>query len=247
MNAGKGTILWLTGWSFAASLFDPLREQLPEWRHAAAPYHDADAPERFLELAAQAARSIREAGEGRLLVAGWSLGGLSALRLAAEEEVDGLVLLSATAKFVRAIEEGKLGWPERHVRRMDAELHRNREAAEERFRGTLLTDEERASGYDALLPPSGGWTAGALAAGLELLRQEDCRALLGAVACPALVVHGSLDTVCPIGAADELVQSLPRAAPHIMDKSGHVPFLGREKEFGETIRRWWNERQLERD
>jgi len=245
MNNG-GTILWLTGWSIADTVFDPLRKQLlsrmPEWRHVSALYYNAETPERMYEQSRAAARACRQTSRGPLVVAGWSLGGLLAIRLAAELGADGLMLLGATARFVRPRDESDRGWPDAYLRQMSLALARDREAVELKFRKSLFTPGELERGLHERLPAAGLWPSHSLTAGLERLRREDCRPLLPSIECPALVVHGQADTVCPFGAAKELLESLPRASLLEAPNSGHAPFLGREMETADAITNWWHGR-----
>ncbi|GAB2691912.1 alpha/beta fold hydrolase [Paenibacillus thermoaerophilus] len=239
----RTTVLWLTGWSMPDAVFDPLRAALPMYRHAGADYSAADSPEAIVGTARAAARALRsdKDGEAPLLIAGWSLGALLALRLAAEGLADGLVLMAATACFVRPKEQSGLGWPDPYLRKMLARLGKDRERVLEDFRRGLFTDEEREAGCESALlaaAPTGVWTADALAAGLQLLRTEDCRPLLPSIGCPALLIHGTRDTICPYGAALELARLMPRASLIAAEACGHVPFLRREKEIAEAIRSW---------
>lgn len=208
----------------------------------AEPLDASQPPVTFPPAASNAARhrSNRMPLESPLLVAGWSLGGLLALRLAGQGLADGLVLLAATARFVRAKEESDKGWPDGYIRTMIPALAEDRQAVETRFRRTLFTAAERKSGLDAALPAAGSWTAAALTGGLQLLRQENRLSGLPETSCPVLLVHGTDDQVCPYGAALEMLELLPKAHLIGVPGCGHVPFLGREAKTAEEIRRWWD-------
>ncbi|MCA0756272.1 alpha/beta hydrolase [Paenibacillus sp. N4] len=241
-----GTMLWLTGWSMPASAFDKLQVQLPEYGHIVCDYAKAESADEMIAYVLETARSVRalpEAAGGRrpLIAAGWSLGGLLALRLADEGLADGLLLLSGTAKFTRGREESGLGWPDGYVRQMAAQLGRDRQAVEEQFRKAVLTKEESEAGLGSQLPPGGGWSTESLLAGLQLLRREDYTGTLPGIRCPALLVHGTADTICPFGAAEEMAAGLPGAKLAAMPGCGHAPFLGREEEIAEKVRSWRNE------
>ena len=65
----------------------------------------------------------------------------------------------------------------------------------------------------------------ALAGGLEILRTADLRASLASIVQPTLVIHGAQDAVTPCDAGCALARLLPRATLHVMQGTGHAPFL----------------------
>lgn len=233
----KRTMLWLTGWSMSDSAFDGLRRLLPDYEHRYAAYGDAEDPDDFVKQAGACAAAAKD-GDGRLpLIAGWSLGGLPALKLAAEGYAAGLILFGATARFTRTVDQPHLGWADAYIRQMIAGISKDRPAVEEKFRRLLCTEEEEAAGLLAKVP-YGDWATPALIAGLQLLRREDRLADLPHIRCPVLLVHGTEDRICPHGAAEEMVSKLPQAALHSIKGAGHAPFIGREADIAEAIRRW---------
>ncbi|KRE49651.1 alpha/beta fold hydrolase [Paenibacillus sp. Soil522] len=248
----SGTILWLTGWSFPNTVFDRLHSLLPEFHHITVDYYGtADTPEEMLKLTERAARDdlsphAGETSKGPLLIAGWSLGALLALRLAEKAGADGLLLLAGTARFTRPKEQKDRGWPDTHVRQMIKSLMKDRQEAETKFRQSVITETEWEAGLGASLPPAGSWTTPALIAGLQILRSEDCLSLLTEMECPALLIHGTEDNICPIGAAEELESLLPHAELVSLTGCGHAPFVGREAYIAEALRRWWLEQQEKR-
>lgn len=243
----EGAILWLSGWSFGDDIFNRLKKQwmirMPKWRHYGAHYFDADTPERMHATVKETANECHQASGRPFLMVGWSLGGLLALSVVEELEADGLVLLGATARFVRSRDEAGLGWPEAYLRQMNLALKRDRTKTESNFRQTLFTPYEIERGFDGKLPAVGRWADQAMSAGLELLRREDCRPVLPGITCPVLIIHGQADAVCPFGAAEELHKSLQRSKLLAVEDCGHIPFLGREAETADVIRSWWDERK----
>ncbi|MFC5702406.1 alpha/beta hydrolase [Cohnella faecalis] len=240
----RGSILWLTGWSMPDTVLDELRRWLPDFQHVSAAYSSAECPESMLLLTEKAARSVMdsEMRDGPMLIAGWSLGGLLALRLAAQGLADGLVLFGATARFTRSGEESNRGWADAYVRRMISGVTKDRQTVETSFRKLVLTEDEWASGLGRRLPPAGGWSASALVAGLQLLRTESVLPMLPAIDCPVLLVHGTEDRICPYGAALELMAALPGAKLVSISACGHAPFLGKEIFIADELRRWWHDR-----
>jgi pimeloyl-[acyl-carrier protein] methyl ester esterase len=250
----NGTILWLCGWSMADTVFERLRERLPDFRHVSVDYGSADTPENILLQTERAAINILQRDEaagdrgscGPLLIAGWSLGGLLALRLASQGFAAGLVLIAATACFTRPKDEIKLGWADTSVRKMIAGLVKDRQAVETNFRQLMFTEAERAAALGDSLPETSNWTTPALIAGLQILRSENYLSQLERIACPVLLVHGTEDKLCPYGAAMELSERLPNAKLFTLPDCGHVPFLGKEEHIADEVRSWWHEQQNKR-
>ncbi|MGG1636082.1 alpha/beta fold hydrolase [Paenibacillus sp. NRS-1760] len=236
----SGTILWLCGWSMPDAVFDQIREFLPDFHHVSVDYSDADSPEKMLLLTEMAVDKAM-ACHSPLLIGGWSLGGLLALRLAAKGFVDGLVLFGATARFTRTKGESDLGFADIYVRKMITGLKQDRQGVESRFRELMFSDAEREANLDETLPPIGSWTTPALIAGLQILRSEDCLSQLKSITCPVFIVHGTDDRICPYGAAAELMTQLPKAKLFAMPSCGHASFLGREDQIANELRRWWHE------
>lgn len=246
----SGTILWLPGWSMPNTVFDRLQELLPEFRHVSIDYRDADSPEKMLlltEIAAENSKDVTSCNtsnfRGPLLIGGWSLGGLLALRLAFKGFADGLVLFAATARFTRSKEERDRGWADAYVRQMITGLMKDRQDVETKFRQSMFTEAEWEAGLGNNLPLIGSWTTPALIAGLQILRSEEILSRLPEIDCPVLLVHGTEDKICPYNAAAELAAQLPQAELRTIPFSGHVPFLGREDEVAEDLRRWWDEQK----
>ncbi|OMF23270.1 alpha/beta hydrolase [Paenibacillus sp. FSL H8-0548] len=250
--SSSGVILWLTGWSMPDTVFDRLRELLPEYVHVSVEYNDADSPENMLHLTETIARKIRfvdEAGcsirrfQGSILIAGWSLGSLLALRLAANGYADGLVLFGATARFTRSKEEGIFGLADGYIRQMIRGVSKDQQAVETKFRKFMFTDIEWESGLAASLPPIGSWTVPALIAGLQILRSEECMSNLPNITCPVLLIHGTGDKICSYSAVLELRDQLPHAKLVTLQDCGHMPFLGREVHIAGELRGWWHDQQ----
>jgi pimeloyl-[acyl-carrier protein] methyl ester esterase len=235
------TILWLTGWSFPNTIFDRFQTCLPEFHHISVDYSRTGAPEELLRLI--------EAGlantNGQLLIAGWSLGALLALKVASI--ADGLLLLAGTAKFTRSKEEKDRGSSDAYLRQMIRSLNYDRHEVETKFQELMFTEAEWAAGIPGILPSIGSWTTPALIAGLHILRNEDCLSLLPEITCPVLLIHGTEDKICPYGAAEELVSLLPNAELVTLSGCGHVPFIEREAGLAGELRRWWHEQQKTND
>ncbi|WP_440116300.1 alpha/beta fold hydrolase [Paenibacillus sp. QZ-Y1] len=246
----SGTILWLTGWSMPDTVFDHLRLLLPDFRHVSVDYSAADSSEEMLSLTETAVRDMLFVEEsacrervprGPLLIAGWSLGGLLALRLAAKGYGNGLVLFGATARFTRSKEEFDRGLADAYVRKMIKGILKDRHAVEAHFRKIMFTEQEWEAGLAGRLPQMGSWTTQAMLAGLQILRSEECLTQLPNIDCPVLLIHGTEDMICPHGAGLELMTQLPQAKLITLTGFGHAPFLGNEIHVADEWRRWWHD------
>jgi len=245
----SGSILWLTGWSMPDTVFDRLRLLLPDFRHISVDYSTVDSPEEMLRLTETAVRNIlfiegsacrRRVFLGPLLISGWSLGGLLALRLAAKGYIDGLVLFGATARFTRSKEELDRGFADAYVRQMIKGITKDRYAVETNFRKIMFTEREWGTGLAESLPQIGSWTTQALLTGLQILRSEECLSHLPNIDCPVLIIHGTEDMICSYNAGLELAAQLPQAKLITLPACGHAPFLGREVHIADELRRWWH-------
>ncbi|WP_408893993.1 alpha/beta hydrolase [Paenibacillus taichungensis] len=246
----SGTILWLTGWSMPDAVFDRLHLLLPDFRHMSVDYSAADSPEEMLCLTETAVKDMlgiegsacrEKVADGRLLISGWSLGGLLALRLAAKGYVDGLVLFGATARFTRPKEELDRGIADAYVRQMIKGILKDRHEVEANFRQRMFTEHEWKAGLAECLPPMGSWTTQALIAGLQILRREECLSQLPNIDCPVLLIHGTEDRICPYDAGLELTAHLPQAELITLIGCGHAPFLEKEVHIADEWRRWWHD------
>lgn len=164
------------------------------------------------------------------VVGGWSLGAQLALALAAAcpGRVSGLVLVSATPRFV-AGHDWSQGIAAAVLDRFEAGLARDPDATLERFLVLMARGAARPRALLERLRAVQG--AGprpaveALAAGLGFLRDNDLRPLAARVGCPVQVIHGEPDEIVPAGAGAWLASRLPRARLARVPGGGHAPFL----------------------
>jgi len=161
---------------------------------------------------------------------GWSLGGLVALAAArlAPGHLSGLILLTATPRFAQTpdwpaamppatlarFHDDLLGDPAGTLQRFLALQVKGSDAARETLRQLRQELGERPA-------PD----PGALALGLDLLRDADLRAGLAELACPSLWLFGERDTLVPAAAASQVASLLPEARVQVIPGAAHAPFL----------------------
>lgn len=167
-------------------------------------------------------------------LAGWSLGALLALAVAARHpaRVGRLVLVSATAAFVQ-----RDGWPDAvpaaTLADFAAAVAADPVTALPRFvagfnRGDAHPKAVTRSLLAAAQPDV---PAATLAAGLRWLGDTDLRQEAGRVAAPTLLVHGAADPLMPLPAAQALAALIPGARLETLAAAAHAPFLSDPADF----------------
>lgn len=163
-------------------------------------------------------------------VIGWSLGAQVALTWAQRKpaQVRSLALIAATPCFTQ-----RSDWPHATtpalLRQFTAALASDAGSVLRRFVALQARGDRHVAGvahklrmalFTHALPPQA-----VLAAGLEILRVADLRALLPSIAQPTLLINGACDAVTPSAAGAALAQALPHAEFYELAGAGHAPFL----------------------
>jgi pimeloyl-ACP methyl ester esterase len=241
---GQGPPLLLVhGWSRSSADLAPLAARLAA-RHRVISLdlrgHGRSTPGEVSRetLAGDLVALVEALAPERPVLLGWSLGGQAALEAAPRlaGRLRGLVLVATTPRFT-AGEGWTHGQPARAVEGLARLLARQPERTLARFLDDCfapgeLDEAARARVAGLGTPPPDPACA---RAGLDLLATTDLRAGLGAVATPALLLHGEADAICPIGAGRALAAALPRARLRAWPGCGHAPFLSRVDEVAEAV------------
>lgn len=175
-------------------------------------------------------RLLLHLGIMRVGIVGWSLGSQVAIATALQSTpvVCGMVLIGATPQFVQS-PSFPHGLPLVELAGMKKKVSISPVRSMDGFRGLLFSEyEQKHSEYSAArkvlegvaVPP-----AEVLLAGLAQLQEVSLLGAVSAVQCPVLLIHGSHDRVCPIGAGRALADALAHATLLELDQAGHAPFV----------------------
>lgn len=237
-------LVMLHGWGMHSAVWKACQEDLaPGWtaRPLDLPGHgDAPFSPELTDLWSWTDACLAAAPE-RAVWLGWSLGGLVALAAAlrAPKRVAGLVLLTATPRFVQATDwtpampettlaqfhEGLTADPAGTLGRFLALQVRGSDAARE----TLRALREELSGRPDPDPA-------ALSLGLDILQDGDLRGQLPDIRCPALWLFGNRDTLTPSPVAERIEMLMPGAETRIIEGAAHAPQLSHPSETANAIR-----------
>jgi pimeloyl-[acyl-carrier protein] methyl ester esterase len=243
------TVVLLHGWGMNPAVFDGLAAELGERHVVCAPALPGYGSSRECEsyTLAGLVREMSASAPERCDVIGWSLGAHVALHWARTrpQQVARLAVIAATPCFVRrgdwhaALDASTLrGFADALAHDAQATLDRfiflqaQGDGAAKRVMQML-----RATLSAHALPSST-----VLAAGLEILRDEDLRVVLGEIAQHTLVVHGENDQLVPLTAARELAQRLPRARLEIIAGAAHAPFVSSPEIVSRLLAEHFDER-----
>lgn len=260
------TWIWIHGWGMSPEVWGDPDSWMPGVRHRMFSYANCGSVDHMRERLRLMIRE--EAVPVRLI--GWSLGGMLALEAALEQweervapgdaacaeqtphPIAQVLLIGATLRF--AGPDRTKSWPERVVRRMQAQLGAQREVTLHRFAESMFSDEEREERPDypqwlarSRLPTD--FTPEGLDAGLQYLLETDLTERWGRFAagclgeegiavraeyCPDLVwMHGEKDPICPPGA----IADIPDRMKILFRGAGHAPFMTEPERYAEAVRR----------
>ncbi len=176
------------------------------------------------------AQACLAAAPPRAVWLGWSLGGLVALAAArlAPEPLSGLILMTATPRFIQA-GDWLAAMAAETLDQFHASLLAEPAVTLERFLAFQVRGSEAAQATLRLLRKELGQRPppdpGALDRGLELLGTTDLRPAIGDLPCPSLWVLGERDTLVPAAVAKDIVRLNPEARVRVIARAAHAPFL----------------------
>ena len=167
---------------------------------------------------------------------GWSLGGHTALALAARypARVDRLVTICCTPRFIATAD-----WPQGKKAEVLAafasRLSTSYSATIRNFLALQALNQPEMRGVIKMLYEAveahGAPSVDSLAAALEILKVSDIRALIPTIAQPTLVVQGDHDALTSVATAEWLAAALPNSTYCLIEHAAHAPFLSHRAAF----------------
>lgn len=243
-GSGEPLVLW-HGWGMNLRVFDPLVARLARRFRVTSfdlPGHGRSAWPAEGDFD-QALPELLSRLPPACTLAGWSMGGLLALRAAqlAPGRIRALILMHSTPKFVadaswphgvagsvlQQFAESLLTAPERTVTDfLDLQVRGSRDAA------AVLAQLRGALQQHGYARPA------ALAAGLGLLQRADLRGLVGGLRMPALIIAGQYDRVTPPAASRALCALMPDARFEELPRAGHASFVSHAERVAALCEDW---------
>ena len=244
-GSGPNLVLW-HGWGMNLRIFDSLVEHLATHFRVTTvdlPGHGRS-PELMTEDFEAALPILISELPDDCALAGWSLGGMLALRAVelAPERVRGLILLHSTPKFVATAD-----WTHGIASTvLDQFANSLREAKQQTVNHFLDLQVRGSRDADGLLHRlrealrlHGHARSTALGAGLEHLRRADLRATAGRIELPTLLISGQYDRVTPPGAAHAMAALMRHAQVEELARTGHAGFLSQSEGVAKRCIHWW--------
>ncbi|WP_158295347.1 alpha/beta fold hydrolase [Stutzerimonas nosocomialis] len=216
----RNRLILLPGWAFGEAALAPLRDALLErdshLQVDILPLPDRAEPAEWL-------KSLDPQIPDGAWLAGWSLGGMLAARLAASraERCRGLIGIASNLRF-RSSEQWPTAMPAEIFDTFHQAFGLDPELTLKRF--TLLVSR---GAFDPktlarqLQVSHAAMSPAALDAGLQLLAHLDNRDVLGAFAGPQLHLFAGRDALVPVAAADALQAEVPDVDIRIVDDASH--------------------------
>ncbi len=231
-------MLFVHGWGQSRQIWKPCMSIWPDAHYINLPGHggepDAE-PDSWLDSLP---------GEKPMLLIGWSLGGMLALRLALRlpRRIKGLVLIATTPKFCMTA-DWDAGCPAHVFSTFKRQAITDPERLLRRFFDLMLQGEELSMSARRRLQQECMNTSvlpsiAAMKHGLSLLQSLDLRPHLNEIRVPCLIVHGHRDVIVPHAAGKYLCEHLPRADMRSLESAGHAPFLNHTRAFRQTLEEW---------
>lgn len=234
----KRTLLWLPGWGFDETIWQPLLHSLQQFDHHFVHWSTIQSKDEITRRAENALLQASKQQGAPISLVGWSLGSLVALDLAARfpEIVDRLILFSATSCFT-VQDNYKDGWDPRIIRRMQRRLQQDPQATLNDFYSRMFSSADQKMIAQEKVPFKGNEdSVDSLLFGLNFLKETDYRDRLMKINKPIHLIHGEEDVICPLGASQWIANHTEGSVSlKCLPKVGHLPFHIRTSQCSKLI------------
>src|SRR3989338_5931801 len=153
----------------------------------------------------------------KFTLVGWSMASFIIARYYFKypKDIDKLIFISGTPKF----------------------LSENDSSYGKLFISGERTDDSKPSEIESLMfnedfPPS----SDVVLQTLNSLLKDDIRDNLNDIKVPTLIIHGSIDKICPVGAGRYMAKKIPDSKLIILEGVGHAPFLTQPERVNKEIK-----------
>lgn len=234
-DRGSGpSIIFIHGWCMSSAVWELQRTALagsfrmiaPDLRgHGSSPTHSDGF--HISGCAADIAALIEQLNLSEVILAGWSLGAFIAIEtyLLCKGRVAGLVLISATPRFVRS-PDFPYGVSQVEVDGMGKKVHRNMQRALKGFVDRMFAPGEMvAEAVQNILSRIPLPHINVTMQALQALAEADLCQHLSEIAIPTLVLNGDCDPICLPQASEFMAARIPGARQIHFSGCGHAPFL----------------------
>lgn len=224
-SSGRGPdLVLLHGWGFDRRVWDAVAGPLAKRFRVHAidlPGH-GDSPGPVAGDLDSLARAVLDDLPPQVALAGWSLGGLVAMRVAAlaPSRIRAVAFVGATPRFTNG-DGWHAGLAAGSLDALSSRWAGDPAGAWREFRHLVAAGSPSPRELLRTLPAAPR-RASELAPGLTILARADLRGHLASLTMPALVIHGERDALVPVGAARFLAEALPRARLTTMADAGHA-------------------------
>ena len=242
-NEGAADILMLHGWGTHAGIWKKVSSELEAKTEASALALDFPGYGSLSELTCpdqldDLVEYVLERAPSRSIWAGWSLGGMVAMRAAvlAPERVSALFLICSTSKFVSSPD-----WPwgtdinlfENFVEGLDQDYGRNLRRFLLLQAGDNRLARELSRPIAEIVASSPKPSSATLLNGLKLLKHIDLRDQLSQLKVPVHLFSGQLDRICHPKASNWIAEQVNGTLNEI--RCGHCPLLSHPEELTQQL------------
>lgn len=215
------TLVFLHGWASGPDIWQKQREYFKQYNVIARQLR-SDNLESIAEDIYSVCRKIEN-----LIIIGWSMGWLAALKLPEYKDLDikGMISICGTPKFISDdYVFGGIGLNE--LRALRAALKKDFTTALNNFysqHDIPQRAEPRISNKDLYIKQ------------LEILEKEDLRSNLSLINCPALFIAARNDILCPVAVQEYMSSHVKNSQLEVIEDTTHAPFWDKETEVNDLI------------